>query len=144
MVGGNNMIVKKTFKLLASVIILFSLVLSLFISPVAASNNNTIEPRAVERYTKTVNVACHDPSWGYVTVKVTISHNMTTGRFTVDSATGTGHFNAAWPGVKLKSVTTNPAVGNVINGSIIKVTVYYTNIFDLTSTTHHASDNIEL
>ncbi|MDM8195504.1 hypothetical protein QUV98_04115 [Massilimicrobiota timonensis] len=40
------MIVKKTFKLLASVIILFSLVLSLFISPVAASNNNTIEPKA--------------------------------------------------------------------------------------------------
>lgn len=138
------MIIKKTFKLFASIITLFSLVLSLCISPVAASNNNTIEPRAVERYTRTVNVACHDPSWGYVTAKVTIAHNMTTGRMTVDSATGTGHFNAAWPGVKFKSVSTSPAVGSVINGSIIKVTVYYTNIFDLSGTTHHATDEIKL
>lgn len=138
------MIIKKTFKLFASIITLFSLVLSLCISPVAASNNNTIEPRAVERYTKTINVDCHDPDWGYVTVKVTIAHNMTTKRMTIDSATGTGHFNALWPGLRFKSVSTSPSVGSVINGSSIKVTIYYTNIFDLTSTTFSNSRYLDL
>lgn len=111
---------------------------------VAASNNNTIEPRAIERYTRTVNVACHDRSWGYVTAKVTIAHNMTTGRMTVDSATGTGHFNAAWPGLKYLSVSTSPAVGSTINGSSIKVTVTYTNTLDTLNVNWTSSDYIYL
>lgn len=92
----------------------------------------------------TVNVACHDRSWGYVTAKVTIAHNMTTGRMTVDSATGTGHFNAAWPGLKYLSVSTSPAVGSTINGSSIKVTVTYTNTLDTLNVNWTSSDYIYL
>ena len=65
---------------------------------------------------------------------------MTTGRMKIESATGTGHFNLSYPGLRYKSVTTNPSVGSVINGSSIKVTVYYVNLFDLSSTTWKASD----
>lgn len=61
---------------------------------------------------------------------------MTTGRMKIESATGTGHFNLSYPGLRYKSVTTNPSV----NGSSIKVTVYYVNLFDLSSTTWKASD----
>lgn len=138
------MIRNKLFKLGVSIFTVCSLLLSFYINPVVAGDVKTIEPRAVERYTKSVNVACHDPSWGYFTVTATTSHNMTTGRFTLDSAKATSHFNLSWPGVTYKSFSTSPAVGSIINGSSIKVTVYYTNIFDLSSTTYSASDYIYL
>lgn len=131
----------KKLKLIAKIIAVFSLLMSVFVNPVFA-NNYAEEPKAVERYTRTVNVACHNRDWGYITAKVTISHNMTTGCMTVASATAEGHFNLGWPGVRYKSIVTNPAVGSVINGSAIKVTVYYVNLFDLSSSTWHASDCI--
>ena len=86
---------------------------------VFAFDNN--QSRAIEKYTRTVDVPCD--KFGYVTVKVVISHNMTTGKKMVYSKDYDKHFNSKWDNVHVNEVKTTPAVGFVIKGNTIKVEV---------------------
>lgn len=86
---------------------------------VFAFDNN--QSRAIEKYTRTVDVPCD--KFGYVTVKVVISHNMTTGKKMVYSKDYDTHFDKQWFNVQVSKVKTTPAVGSVIKGNTIKVEV---------------------
>ena len=82
-----------------------------------------IEPFAVEKYTKKVNLSCG--RYGYVTATVVISHNLTTQQFRVDKATYTEHFNTGFVGAMTRNFKTNPSVGSIITGKAIKVQINY-------------------
>lgn len=114
---------KKTNKFIKVFLVTSILLLSMYVIPSHALDNNVIT-RAVERYTKSVNISCDD--YGYVTVNAIISHNMTTGRFTLDSVGTETHFFSHWAGsVFLNGVKTNPKIGEIITGKSIKVTITY-------------------
>lgn len=115
---------KRIMKVLVCFVSIFVLSLSFStINVQALTENKKIETRAIEKYTKSVDVVCGN--YGYVRVKVTISHNMTTGKMTVDSVTYDKMLNSGYAGVGVSSVTTSPAVGSTITGNTIKVTVNY-------------------
>ena len=114
---------KNVYKKILSITIALLLVVQVFGSlNVFAFDNN--QSRAIEKYTRTVDVPCD--KFGYVTVKVVISHNMTTGKKMVYSKDYDKHFNSKWDNVHVNEVKTTPAVGFVIKGNTIKieVTVY--------------------
>lgn len=111
---------KKTYKKILSLTIALLLVAQFFGSlNVFALDTN--QSRAIEKYTRTVDVTCG--KYGYVTVKVVISHNMTTGKKMVYSKDYDTHFDKQWFNVQVSEVKTTPAVGSVIKGNTIKVEV---------------------
>ena len=111
---------KNAYKKILSITIALLLVVQVFGSlNVFAFDNN--QSRAIEKYTRTVDVPCD--KFGYVTVKVVISHNMTTGKKMVYSKDYDKHFNSKWDNVHVNEVKTTPAVGFVIKGNTIKVEV---------------------
>lgn len=111
---------KNVYKKILSITIALLLVVQVFGSlNVFAFDNN--QSRAIEKYTRTVDVPCD--KFGYVTVKVVISHNMTTGKKMVYSKDYDKHFNSKWDNVHVNEVKTTPAVGFVIKGNTIKVEV---------------------
>ena len=111
---------KNVYKKILSITIALLLVVQVFGSlNVFAFDNN--QSRAIEKYTRTVDVQCD--KFGYVTVKVVISHNMTTGKKMVYSKDYDKHFNSKWDNVHVNEVKTTPAVGFVIKGNTIKVEV---------------------
>ena len=90
---------KNVYKKILSIALL--LVVQVFGSlNVFAFDNN--QSRAIEKYTRTVDVPCD--KFGYVTVKVVISHNMTTGKKMVYSKDYDKHFNSKWDNVHVNEV----------------------------------------
>ena len=111
---------KNVYKKILSITIALLLVVQVFGSlNVFAFDNN--QSREIEKYTRTVDVPCD--KFGYVTVKVVISHNMTTGKKMVYSKDYDTHFDKQWFNVQVSKVKTTPAVGSVIKGNTIKVEV---------------------
>ncbi len=86
-----------------------------------ALENNSVTSRAIESYTKEYVVGCGEI--GYSRVKLTIKHNMTTGKKMVYSKDYDTHFDKQWFNVQVSKVKTTPAVGSVIKGNTIKVEV---------------------
>ena len=111
---------KNVYKKILSITIALLLLVQVFgtLNVFAFDNNQS---RAIEKYTRTVDVPCD--KFGYVTVKVVISHNMTTGKKMVYSKDYDKHFNSKWDNVHVNEVKTTPAVGFVIKGNTIKVEV---------------------
>ena len=103
--------------------VLFMMLLTIFggSSNVNALENNSVTPRAIESYTKEYVVGCGEI--GYSRVKLTIKHNMTTGKKMVYSKDYDTHFDKQWFNVQVSKVKTTPAVGSVIKGNTIKVEV---------------------
>lgn len=97
-------------------------------------NTTVLESRAIEKYTKKVNIQCG--KYGYVTVIATISHNMTTGKFYVYNTDYNTHFNTGYGGVGVSAFSTNPAKGQEIKGKVIsaKITYYQFGILSETVT----------
>ena len=88
------------------------------IFPVKAADS-----KAIEFYTKSIDIDIGE--YGYITAKATISHNMTTGRFTLSKIEGTPHFNNEWTGLVYTGISSSPNAGEIISGKSIKVTVKY-------------------
>ena len=103
---------KNVYKKILSITIALLLVVQVFGSlNVFAFDNN--QSRAIEKYTEI----------GYSRVKLTIKHNMTTGKKMVYSKDYDTHFDKQWFNVQVSKVKTTPAVGSVIKGNTIKVEV---------------------
>lgn len=95
---------KNVYKKILSITIALLLVVQVFGSlNVFAFDNN--QSRAIEKYTRTVDVPCD--KFGYVTVKVVISHNMTTGKKMVYSKDYDTHFDKQWFNVQVSKVKIN-------------------------------------
>lgn len=114
-----NNIISKLF--VSLIVVAFSLTTLYSPFKVEASQ---IETRAVYDYTVSEDHVLNDGR-SYVTVKLTISHNMNTNKFYLTNVTYTGHMAPESPTMILKSVTTSPKKGSEITGNYVKVTVDY-------------------
>lgn len=108
--------------------VLFMMLLTVFggSSNVNALENNSVTPRAIETYTKDYVVGCDD--YGYSKIKLTIKHNMTTGKSWIVSVKHTDTIYPQYITCKINSVDTDPAVGQYFSGVIsLKIDVHYQN-----------------
>lgn len=118
-----NKNLKKISSLFYKMTIATLLIFSTTIPTVNALELEKTSTYAIEQYKKSINISCGN--YGYIKVTATISHNMTTGRFTLVSAEPETHFNSTETGLYLTQFSTDPAEGKIITGKSIKVTVTY-------------------
>ena len=91
-----------------------------------ALENNSVTSRAIESYTKEYVVGCGEI--GYSRVKLTIKHNMTTGKSWIVSVKHTDTVYTQYVTGKINSVSTDPAIGKYFSGVIsLKIDVHYQN-----------------
>ena len=117
---------KKIIKLFLIIVSSFMMTNIFMSNSYALSDNKNsseiiIEPKAIERYDKSVRIECY--LYGSVTVDVTIGHNMTTGRMWVDDVNYTLWLNAGYPGVSIDNVYTVPGIDSTISSNKIYVYV---------------------
>ena len=122
---------KKIYMIFISIICSI-LLINLSVTPIMANeinseeNESLIEKRAIERYQKSVDIICG--LYGYITVTVTIGHNMTTGRMWVDDIAYETHFDNGYQLVYVLDIYTDPEIGSTITGNSITVYVHFSQI----------------
>lgn len=114
-----NNIISKLF--VSLIVVAFSLTTLYLPFKVEASQ---IETRAVYNYTVSEDHVLNDGR-SYVTVKLTISHNMNTNQFFLTGVKYTSYISPVTPTLKITSVSTTPKKGGEIKGNYVTVTVKY-------------------
>ena len=106
--------------------VLFAMLISVFSGSLVVNALDNNSARAIESYTKEYVVGCGEI--GYSRVKLTIKHNMTTGKSWIVSVKHTDTVYPQYVTGKINSVSTDPAIGKYFSGVIsLKIDVHYQN-----------------